>query len=74
MLKSPQTLNSVRTCCHDVRTDGTLNCSKLLDTNGRPDGCYFTDARPDARQERADGILGSDFSDLESAQNLLEAF
>jgi hypothetical protein len=41
-------------CCHDVRTDATLNCSNLLDTDGLPDGS-----------------LGSDFSDLESAQNLL---
>jgi hypothetical protein len=32
-----QTLMNVRTCCHDVRTDATLNSSNLLDTNGCPD-------------------------------------
>jgi hypothetical protein len=32
------TLKSVRTCCHDVWTYANLNCSKLLNTDGRPDG------------------------------------
>jgi hypothetical protein len=52
---------SVQTCCHCVRTDATLNCSNLLDTDERPDTCLG----------RLDGILGSDFSDLEYAQNFL---
>jgi hypothetical protein len=37
-LESSQTLKSVRMCCHDVRTDVTLNCLKLLNKDGRPDG------------------------------------
>jgi len=44
-----------------VQTDATLNCSKLLDTDGRPD----------AWLGHPDGSLESDFSDLESAHNLL---
>lgn len=47
-LESSRTLKSIRTCCHDVRTDATFNCSKLLDTDGvwtvlqrRPDGCCW---------------------------------
>jgi hypothetical protein len=36
-LQSSQTLKSDQTCCRDVRTDATLNCSKLLNTDGRPD-------------------------------------
>jgi hypothetical protein len=35
--ESSRTLKSVWTCCHDVWTDVTLNCSKLLNTNGCPD-------------------------------------
>jgi hypothetical protein len=38
-----------------------LNCSNLLDTDESLDTCLG----------RPNGILGSDFSDLESAQNLL---
>jgi hypothetical protein len=44
-----------------VRTDATLNCLNLLDTDGGPDVCLGP----------LDGILGSDFSELEFAQNLL---
>jgi hypothetical protein len=51
----------VRTYCHDIRMDATLNSSNLLDTNGRPD----------ARQGHQGEILGSDFSEVESAQNIL---
>jgi hypothetical protein len=57
------TLMSVRTCCHDVRTDATLNCLNFLDTDGHPN----------AWPSCLDGILGSDFSKLEFAQNLLWA-
>jgi hypothetical protein len=39
-LGSPRTLKSVRTIFHYVRTDAILNCLKLLDTNGRPDGKF----------------------------------
>jgi hypothetical protein len=55
------TLMSVRTCCWDVRTDATLNNLKLPDTYGHPDGWL----------DLPGGSLGSDFSNLESAQNLL---
>jgi len=44
-----------------VRTDATLNCSNLLDTYRCLDACLG----------HPDGILGFDFSELESAQNLL---
>jgi hypothetical protein len=37
-LETSQTLKSVRTCCHDVRRDATLNYLKLLDTDGRLNG------------------------------------
>jgi hypothetical protein len=38
-----------------------------------PDRCCLTDERSDARQDSPDGILGSDFSNLESVQNLIKA-
>jgi hypothetical protein len=70
ILDSSRTLKSVRTCCHDVHMDATLNCSKLLDTDGRPDNIamssrqmLLTDERPDVLQGRLDG---NDFSKLES--------
>jgi hypothetical protein len=70
-------LMSVRTYCCDVRTDVTLSCSKLLDTDGRPDGIttssgwmLLTDERLDAFLGRLNRNKGSDFSELESAQNL----
>jgi hypothetical protein len=56
-----------------------LNCLKLLDTDGRSNGIdtsseriLLTEERPDSSQGRPDGILGFDFSELESAQNLPE--
>jgi hypothetical protein len=68
---------SVRTCCSDVQTDVTLNCSKLLDTDGRLDGIatssgqmLLTDERSDALLGRFNRNKGSNFSELESAQNL----
>jgi hypothetical protein len=68
---------SVRTCCRNVRSDVTLNCSKLLDTDRIPSGIttssgqmLLTDERPDALLGHPDGNKGSDFSELESAQNL----
>jgi len=74
MLETSRTLKSVRTCCHDVRTNETLNYSKLLDIDGSPDGIatssgqmLLTDERPNSRQGHPNEILGSDFSDLESA-------
>jgi hypothetical protein len=63
--------------CHYVRADAILNNSKFLDTNGRPDEKFslsgrmlLIDERPDVILSRSDGSLGSDFSKLESAQNL----
>jgi hypothetical protein len=55
-LESSRTMKCVRTCCHDVRTDASL---KLFDIDGRPD----------AWLGRLDGNMGSDFSELEYAQN-----
>jgi hypothetical protein len=55
-LETSQTLKNVRTCCHDVQTDATFNCSKLLDTNERPDTWLG----------RVDRNMGSNFSKLES--------
>jgi hypothetical protein len=54
---------SVWTYCHDVRMGATLNRSNLLDADGRLDACLSL----------SDGSLGSDFSNLESEQNLLRA-
>jgi len=68
MLYSSRTLKSDWTICHYVRTNATLNSSKFLDTDGRPDGIatsfgrmLLTDERPDALLSRPDGSLGSDF-------------
>jgi hypothetical protein len=76
-LKSSRTHKSVRTCCHDVRTDATLNYSKLLYTEGSPDGIatssglmLLTDEHPDILLGHLDGNKGSDFFELESVQNL----
>jgi hypothetical protein len=59
----------VWTCCHDIRTNATLNCSNLLDTDGSLDGIatssgqmLLTDERPDALLGRSDRNKGSDFS------------
>jgi hypothetical protein len=77
MLESSRTLKSVWAYCHDVRMDATVNCLKLLDTDGSSYGIatssgrmLLTDEYPDSRQGRPDEILGSDFSKLESAQIL----
>jgi hypothetical protein len=37
-VKSPRTSNSGQTICYYVRTNATLNSSKILDTDGHPDG------------------------------------
>jgi hypothetical protein len=77
MLDSSQNLNSGWTICHYVRTNAILNSLKFLDTDGRPDGKFsssgrmlLTDERPGVILSRPDGSLGSDFFELESAQNL----
>jgi hypothetical protein len=77
MLESSRTLKSIRTCCHDVRTDATLNYSKLLDIDESPDSIttisermLLTDERPNTLLGRSDGNKGSYFFELESAQNL----
>jgi hypothetical protein len=62
--------------CYYVRTNATMNRSKLLDTDGRSDGIatssgmLLTDERLDVIMGRPDGNLGFNFSELESAQNL----
>jgi hypothetical protein len=68
---------SIWTCCHDVQTDATLNCLNLLDTDRRPDGIttlsgrmLLTNERLNALLGRPDGNKGSEFSELEYAQNL----
>jgi hypothetical protein len=55
-------------CCHDDQMDATLNCSKLLDTDGSPDGIpmssgqmLLADERPDALLGRPNGNKGFDF-------------
>jgi hypothetical protein len=57
--------------------DASLNSSNLLYTDGRPDDInmsfgrmLLTDKRPDVIVGRPDGCLGSNFFDLEFAQNL----
>jgi hypothetical protein len=67
-LEFSRTLKSVRTCCHDDRTDATLNCQKLLDIEWSPDWIatsfermLLIDERPDASQGRPDGNKESDF-------------
>jgi hypothetical protein len=77
MLDSSRTLQSSRTICHYVRTDATLNSLKLLDSDGRRDDIttsfgwmLLTDERLDALLSRPDENMGSDFYELESAQNL----
>jgi hypothetical protein len=53
-LKSSRTLNIGRTICHYVRTDATLNSSKFLDTDGRPDGFSTLSRRKLLTDERLD--------------------
>lgn len=71
------TLMSVRTCCHDVRMDATLNYSNLLDTDGCPDDIttssgrmLLTDEHPDTLLDHPNRNKGSDLSKLEFTQNL----
>jgi hypothetical protein len=80
MLYSSRTLNSSWMICHYVRTDATLNSSKLLDTQGRQDGKFWssgwmllTEEHPDGIPHRPDGCKGTELTDLNSAQSLLEA-
>jgi hypothetical protein len=70
MLDSSPALKSGRTICHYIRTDAILNNSKLLDTNGHPDGIATSSGRMLLTDKGTDGSLGSDFSKLESAHNL----
>jgi hypothetical protein len=70
-------MNSGQTICLYVWTDASWNSSKFLDTDGHPDGIatlygrmLLTDERPDALMSHPDESLGSDFSELESSQNL----
>jgi len=60
--------------------DANLNCSKLLDTDGRPDGKFLssgrillTDERPDGIPRRLDKCKGTELTDLNSTESLLEA-
>jgi hypothetical protein len=48
-LGSSRTLKSVRTICHYIRTDANLNYSKLLDTDGRPDGKFSSSGQMSVR-------------------------
>jgi hypothetical protein len=50
------TLNDVRTCCWDVRTDSTWNSSKLLDTKEGSDGKFSSSGRNIMSSERMQGI------------------
>jgi hypothetical protein len=68
-LESSRTLKSVLTICHYVRTDATLSCSKLLDTDGRLDGKFsssgqmlLTDERLDRIPHRPDGWQGTEIN------------
>jgi hypothetical protein len=71
-----RTLKSVRTICHYVRTDANLNCLKLLDTDGRPNGMFsssrrmlLTDERSNGIPRRSDGCKGTELTNLNSAQS-----
>jgi hypothetical protein len=71
-LGSSRTLNSSRTIYHYVRTDATLNSSKLLDIGDvRTDA--LTDERLDGISHRSDGCKGTELTVLNSTQSLLEA-
>jgi len=76
-LDSSRTLKCGRTICHYVRTDANLNILKFLGTDGRPNGIttlsrrmLLTDESPNTSLDHPDGNMGSDFSELKSAQNL----
>jgi hypothetical protein len=60
--------------------DATLNSSKLLHTDGRPNGKFsssgrtlLTDEHPDGIRRRPDGCKVTKLTDLNSSQCLLEA-
>jgi hypothetical protein len=79
-LGSSQTLKSVRTICHYVQMDATLNCSKLLDIDGSPDRkfssfrwMFLTDECPEEIPRRPDKCKGTELTYLNFAQSLLEA-
>jgi hypothetical protein len=64
-------LKSVRTICHYVWTDANFNCSKLLDTDARPDGKFsssrrmlLTEELPDKIPRRPDGCKGTELLKL----------
>jgi hypothetical protein len=66
--------------CHYIRTDATLNSSKLLDTDGHPDRKFsssgrmlLTNERPDGIPHCLDGCKGTELTDLNSAQSFLES-
>jgi len=69
-LESSRTLKSIRMCCHDVRTNATLNCSNLIDIDGSSDGIATSFGWMLLTNERSDGNKESDFSELKFAQNL----
>jgi hypothetical protein len=81
-LIASRTMNCVRTCCWDVWTDATWNSSKLLNIEDGLDGKFLSFGRmmlwtvehPDEISHHPDRCKGSDFSNLESVQNLQEAY
>jgi hypothetical protein len=73
MLDSSRTLNSGWTICHNVWTNATLSSSKLLDTNGCPDGKFSLSGWMLLTDECPDVCKGTELTDLNSAQSLLEA-
>jgi hypothetical protein len=56
--------------CHYVRTDATLNSSKLLDTDGGPKGIATFSRRMSLTDEGSDASLGCLDRNMGSAQNL----
>jgi hypothetical protein len=58
---------------HSIRTDATVNSSKFLNSDGRPDGIdtssgrmLLTEERLDALLSRLDGNLGSNIREINS--------
>jgi hypothetical protein len=79
-LGSSRTLKSIQTICHYVRTDANLNYSKLLGTDGLPNGKFsssgwmlLSDEHLDGIPRLPDGCKGTELTDLNSAQSLLKA-
>jgi len=80
MLDSSRTLNSGQMIFHYVRTNETLNSSKLPDTEGRLDGKFSSFGRMLLTEEgrhgiprRPDRCKGTELTYLNSTQSLLEA-